>query len=77
MVVEVVSPSTRSRNYIRKLGRYESAGVREYWVVDPMAGRTTVYWFDGENIAPRSHAFDKPVPAGIWDGCSVTVGELV
>ena len=76
-MAEVVSPSTRRRGYIRKLGRYENAGVREYWVVDPMAGRTTAYWFEGENIAPRSHAFDEPVPAGIRDGCSVTVGELV
>ncbi len=76
-MVEVVSPSTRSRDYIRKLRRYESAGVREYWVVDPMVGRTTVYWFDGENTAPRSYGFDEPVPVGIWDGCSVTVGELV
>lgn len=77
LVIEVVSPSTRSRDYIRKLGHYESAGVREYWVADPMAAHATVYWFDGENTVPRTYAFDEPVPVGIWEGCSITMGKLL
>jgi Uma2 family endonuclease len=35
LLVEVLSPSTKSRDRKGKLRRYERAGVREYWIVDP------------------------------------------
>lgn len=34
-VIEVVSPSTKAQDYIIKRGKYQAAGVREYWIVDP------------------------------------------
>ena len=37
LVVEVVSPSTRSQDLGSKLHAYAQAGVRWYWVVDPVA----------------------------------------
>lgn len=35
LVVEILSPSTRSRDLVRKKRLYERAGVPCYWVVDP------------------------------------------
>jgi Uma2 family endonuclease len=35
LVVEVLSPSTRSRDRGRKLRRYAAAGVPHYWMLDP------------------------------------------
>lgn len=35
LAVEVLSPSTRSFDVGPKLSLYRSAGVREYWLVDP------------------------------------------
>lgn len=76
LVVEIVSPSTQRRDYITKTARYEEGGVREYWIVDPAAGHTTVWRFDAESVAPRVYAFGDSVPVGIWDGaCEVRVGE--
>jgi Uma2 family endonuclease len=37
LVVEVLSPSTESRDRIAKAKRYASFGVREMWLVDPAA----------------------------------------
>lgn len=37
VVVEVVSPSTRSRDMESKRRIYETAGVQEYWLIDPDA----------------------------------------
>lgn len=37
LVVEVISPTSRSRDSVRKLHDYASLGVPEYWLVDPEA----------------------------------------
>lgn len=37
LVIEVLSPSNRAHDRTRKFSRYERAGVREYWLVDPDA----------------------------------------
>ncbi len=34
-VLEVISKSTRKRDYTKKLQKYADAGVKEYWIVDP------------------------------------------
>lgn len=35
LLVEILSPSTKRGDRKRKFNRYERAGVREYWIVDP------------------------------------------
>lgn len=34
-IIEIVSPESRSMDYNKKLLKYGTAGVREYWIVDP------------------------------------------
>ena len=46
LVAEVVSISSRSLDYIRKPVKYEQAGVREYWIVDPLRNVVMVYDFE-------------------------------
>jgi Uma2 family endonuclease len=35
LAVEILSPSTRSRDLVRKKRLYERAGIQSYWVIDP------------------------------------------
>ncbi|MDQ5768927.1 Uma2 family endonuclease [Thiothrix subterranea] len=42
-IIEVLSPSTASRDLIHKLRLYERYGVREYWVVHPI-DRVVMMW---------------------------------
>ncbi len=37
LVIEVLSPSTRGHDILTKRALYARAGVREYWLVDPLA----------------------------------------
>jgi Uma2 family endonuclease len=37
LAIEVISPSSRSKDSVRKLHDYASLGVPEYWLVDPEA----------------------------------------
>ena len=43
LVVEVLSPSTATRDKGTKKAVYERAGVLEYWIVDPLAKSIDVY----------------------------------
>ncbi len=46
LVVEIVSPDSLSRDWREKYLEYEAGGVREYWVIDPMAQRVETYTLD-------------------------------
>ena len=35
-IIEIVSPSSQRMDYLTKLLKYRSAGVREYWIVNPV-----------------------------------------
>lgn len=37
--IEVVSPESVTRDYGEKFAEYEQAGVREYWIIDPIRER--------------------------------------
>ena len=43
LVVEVVSPTSRRLDRVRKLALYERAEVLEYWVVDPTDRTVTIH----------------------------------
>lgn len=76
LVVEVLSPSTRKKDMILKLGKYQAGGVREYWLVDPDGERVIVYDFQTEDY-PVIYGFGDQVPVGIWKGdCRVDFAEI-
>ena len=76
LAVEVLSPSTRSKDCTIKLRKYMNAGVREYWIVDLKSGRVLVYMFE-EDVLPKQYSFDETVPIGISGGsCSIDYSKI-
>ena len=63
-IVEIVSPGSRKMDYYKKLFKYRTAGVREYWVVDPGREVVTVYSFEQDNM--EEYSFGENVPVGIY-----------
>lgn len=51
LVVEVLSPSSRSKDMIKKLDLYKQCGVKEYWIVDPVNEQISVYQLTDNDIA--------------------------
>ena len=47
LVIEILSPSTRRHDRLIKIGLYQRAGVREYWIVDPENKAVQVFLQDG------------------------------
>ena len=66
-VIEVVSPSSRPMDYLKKLIKYQTAGVREYWIVDPLKNQVVVYRFDTQDYL-NFYSFTDEIPVGIYDG---------
>lgn len=66
-VVEVISPSTKKKDYALKLSKYMEAGVREYWILDFALEKILVYFFESD-IYPVIYGFDQLVPVNIYDG---------
>ena len=71
MVMEILSPSTQRHDRLVKLGLYQRAGVREYWIVDPVKQCVTVYNFEQETM--EEYAFGKAIPSGIFEDLRVTL----
>lgn len=69
LVVEVVSPSSRQRDYLIKTLAYERAGVREYWIVDAAYDQVSVYRFEADGPRLTTHAFTEAVPVGVFGDC--------
>ena len=73
-VIEIVSPSSRTMDFLIKATKYLDAGVKEYWVVDPKEKLITVWVFENETDI-RQYRFGEDVPVGIYSGFSIKLPE--
>lgn len=64
-IIEIVSPGSRRMDYFTKLFKYRTAGVREYWLVDPIKNFVIVYNFDRSDS--EQYTFADTIKAGIYD----------
>lgn len=70
-IIEIVSPTSRQMDYYKKLFKYRTAGVREYWIVDPAKELVMVYRFEKETM--EQYSFEEDIPVGIYEDFSIRV----
>lgn len=73
-VAEIISPSTKSRDYILKMMKYQAAGVREYWILDPEKRTILVYDFECDEI--NIYGFQDKVSVRILDDLEINFAEF-
>ena len=73
-IIEIVSPGSRRMDYFTKLFKYRTAGVREYWIVDPEKNRILVYNFESEDTG--DYSFSDTVKAGIYDDLTIDFNSI-
>ena len=73
-VVEIVSPASKQMDYYTKLFKYRTAGIREYWIVDPSKNLVVVYNFEvGET---EQYTLQDSIKVGIYDELVIDFGSI-
>ncbi len=75
-IIEIVSPSNPSDDYIRKLYYYKNYGVQEYWIVDPTSQTVLVYIFEQDSFNVRQYSFQNKIKVNIYDDLWIDFAEL-
>jgi Uma2 family endonuclease len=70
LALEVVSPESVERDYVKKKRQYEHFGFREYWIVDEAERKVIVYRLDDKGkyreVKPRKGKLHSAVLTGFW-----------
>ena len=75
-IIEIVSPSSQRMDYLTKLFKYRTAGVREYWIVNPLQRTVQVYSFEGTEDSTQ-YSFDDEITVTIYGDLQICVADLL
>ena len=76
LVIEILSPSTALNDRVIKFRRYLSAGVREYWVVDPTSETVAVHILNNGAYIATAYANNDAIPVHVLKGCTINLTEV-
>ena len=74
-IIEIVSPSNPSDDYIRKLYYYKNYGVREYWIVDPQRKSVMVNFFETD-LLNVPYTFESVIKVNIYEDLYIDFAEI-
>jgi len=57
LIIEVISPSSIQHDRVIKFNRYENAGVKEYWIVEPVGKIVSVFVLQSNNRYGRPEIY--------------------
>lgn len=76
LIVEIVSPNNVFHDYVTKLVKYQQAGVREYWIVDPTNERITLYHF--QNTVPKvEYTYEDTISSNVLEGFEIRIADFI
>ncbi len=75
-IIEIVSSSNPSDDYIRKLYYYKNYGVREYWIVDPRCQKVIVYYLNQTDFEMKIYTFQDNIKVNIYDDLYIDFSQV-
>ena len=76
MVIEILSPSTASRDILLKYNKYMLAGVREYWIVDTENKIVRVCILKEGKYETTDFINPDEIPVTVLDGCLIDMKSV-
>jgi len=78
LVVEILSPSTLKYDWNYKFNLYETAGVTEYWIVDPKAKTVCAFLLQPDGRYDLGTVYDntQKAPVHLLEGLEIDLSDL-
>lgn len=78
MIIEILSPSTAKHDKLLKFNKYEKAGVKEYWIVEPDQKLVSVFLLqpDGRYGRPDIYADEDIVPVSLFKTLAIDLKSV-
>ena len=77
LVMESLSPSTQRHDRLTKFNLYQQAGVREYWIVDPVSRSVQVFLLeDGRYSAKDFGTAWETVRVNVLEDCVIDLTQV-
>lgn len=73
-IIEIVSPGNVIYDYTAKAAWYRQAGVKEYWIVNPMTRKITVIKYEFDSL--QEYTFENTIPAYALSGFSIDFSRI-
>lgn len=75
-IIEIVSSGSRRMDYFIKLFKYRTAGVREYWIVNPQKKSVMVHDLEDEKDS-NQYDFGENIPVCIYDDLIINIAGML
>ena len=77
LVMEILSPSTTRHDRFTKFNLYQRAGVREYWIVDPLEKTVQVFVLENGRYTAKDFGADgDKMRVNVLDDCVIDLAEV-
>ena len=79
LIIEILSPGNSKREMKDKFALYESAGVQEYWIIDPVREHILVYVMDesGKFIGKQPFSAGDQISSEVLTGFVLNTSEIL
>ncbi|MBC7390986.1 MAG: Uma2 family endonuclease [Opitutaceae bacterium] len=77
LIIEILSPATSRKDVKDKFELYEEAGVREYWIVDPLENLTDVFVLQNNKYQlVKKYVDDDIVPVNLLPELFINMKDI-
>ncbi|SRR5690625_3843935 len=78
LVVEVLSPSTASNDFIKKMGIYMKVGVKEYWIISPKNNTVHIFTLKEDRFysEPTIYSKEDVVKSIIFEDLEIKLNDI-
>jgi Uma2 family endonuclease len=76
LIIEILSPSNAGNDLWIKYNQYLKAGVKEYWIVDPIKNEVTIYILDDGIYIGAWHSENSILPVTVLPGCEIDLNAI-
>ena len=76
LIIEILSPSNPGTDMWTKYNKYFVAGVKEYWIVDPIKNLITVHILKDGQYTATLYSIKDILPITILPGCEIDLSVI-